>query len=189
MRIPLWAHRFACLLACVSAAAFCCQAPPRECVGSVLRTLSPSVADSTWLLGPERFRCWGRPGLDLDLRATSMKFHQGGGSRPGAALARGGGARAFCRSVLLVQIRAQVCGVSAVRPDTPPLPLPHVLVAQGLELRFDLAMMVHILLDVHVLAGSFPLGPRVAVLPVPLQPPHKAADDSQDDSLGNPQWP
>ena len=95
---------------------------------------------------------------------------QGGGCRVGAAVARGGGARLFRRPVLLVEVGAEVGDVSAVTPDTPPLPLPRVLVAQGLEFRFDLAMMVHILADLHVLGGSFPLGPRVAVLPVPLQP-------------------
>ena len=52
-----------------------------------------------------------------------------------------------------------------------------MLVAQGLELRFDLAMMVHTLAD---LGDSVPLSPRVAVLPVPLQPSHEAADDGQD---------
>ena len=54
-----------------------------------------------------------------------------------------------------------------------------MLVAHGLELRFDLAMMVHILADLHILGGSFPLGPRVSVLPVSLQTPHEAADDGQ----------
>ena len=74
--------------------------------------------------------------------------------------------------------------VSAVTPDTQPLPLRRVLVAQSLQLRFDLAMMVHILADLHVLGGSFPLGPRVAVLPVPLQPLHVAAHDGQAGLLG-----
>ena len=45
-------------------------------------------------------------------------------------------------------------------------------------------MMVCILADLHVLGGSFPLGPRMQVLPVPLQPPHEAADDGQAGFLG-----
>ena len=57
-----------------------------------------------------------------------------------------------------------------VTPDTQLLPLPRVLVAHSLKLRFDFAMMVHILADLHVLGGSVRLGPRVAVLPVALQP-------------------
>ena len=103
---------------------------------------------------------------------------QGGGSRLGAALAWGGGSRLFSRPVLLVEVGAEVGDVSAVTPDTPPLLLPRVLLAQGLELRFNLARMVHILADLHVLAGTLSLGPRVAVLPVPHQPPHEAADDA-----------
>ena len=78
-----------------------------------------------------------------------------------------------------MEVGAEVGNVSAVTPDTPPPPLPRVLVDQGLELRFDLAMMIHILTDLHVLGGRFPLGPGVAVLRVPLQPPHEAADDGQ----------
>ena len=48
--------------------------------------------------------------------------------------------------------------------------------------------MVHILADLHVLGGSFPLGPRVAVLLVPLQPPHEAADDGQAGLLRAGDW-
>ena len=40
-------------------------------------------------------------------------------------------------------------------------------------------MIVHILADLHLLGGSFYLGPRVAVLLVSLQPPHEAANDGQ----------
>ena len=54
-----------------------------------------------------------------------------------------------------------------------------MLVAQGLELRFDPAMMVKILADLYLLAGNFLLGPGVAVLLVQRQPLHEAADDGQ----------
>ena len=57
-------------------------------------------------------------------------------------------------------------------------------VAQGLELRFDLAMMVHIVADLHELGSSLPLGPIVAALTVPLQPLHEAADNGQAWLLG-----
>ena len=93
-----------------------------------------------------------------------------------ATLARAGGVRLSSRPVLLVQVVVKVGDVSAVTPDTAPLPLPRVLLAQGLEFRFDLAMMFHILADLHVLGGSFPLEARVSVLPVQLQAPHEAAD-------------
>ena len=63
------------------------------------------------------------------------------GSRVGAALARVGGARPLSQPLLLVEVGGEVGDVSAVTPDTPPLPLPRVLVAQGLKLRFDLVMM------------------------------------------------
>ena len=96
-----------------------------------------------------------------------------------AALARDGGVRLFSQPVLLVQVGAGFGNVSAVTPDTPPPPLQRVLVAQGLEFRFDLAMMIHILADLYVLGGSFPLEARVSVLPVPLQAPHEAADFGQ----------
>ena len=78
-----------------------------------------------------------------------------------------------------MEVGAEVGDISAVTPDRPPLLLPRVLLAQGLELRFNLAMMVHILAYLHVLGGSFPLQQRVPVLPVPLQTPHEAADDGQ----------
>ena len=62
-------------------------------------------------------------------------------------------------------------------PDTPPLPLPLVLVAQGLECRFDLAMMGHIVADLHVQRGTHAiLRPGVAEL---LEPSHEATDDGQ----------
>ena len=109
---------------------------------------------------------------------------QGGGSQPGAALARGGGARLISRPILLVQVRSEVGDVSAVELDTPQPPLPSVLIAQGLELCFNLALMVHIIADLHVLRGSFPLRPRVPVLLVPLQPPHEATIDAQAGLLG-----
>ena len=96
-----------------------------------------------------------------------------------AAIALGGGAQLFSRPVLLVEVGPEIGDVSAVTPDTPPLLLPRVLVAQGLELRFDVSMMVHILADLHVLGRSFPLGPSVTILPVGLQPRHDAADDGQ----------
>ena len=69
-----------------------------------------------------------------------------------------------------MDVGAEVGNVSSVTPDTPPLPLPRVLMTQGLEFSFNLAMMVHILADLHVLGGSFPLGPRVAVLPANSSP-------------------
>ena len=56
---------------------------------------------------------------------------QGRSSRVGAAVARAGGARLFSRPVLLVELRADVGDLSAVKPETPPLLLPRLLVAQG----------------------------------------------------------
>ena len=52
-----------------------------------------------------------------------------------------------------MEVGAAFRDVSAVTPDTPLLPLPCMLVTQGFELRFDLAMMVHILAVHHVLGG------------------------------------
>ena len=118
-------------------------------------------------------------GLGLASSGNRHEVPQGGASRVVAALAQGGGARLFSRPVLLVEVEAEVGYVSAVTPDTPPLLLPGVLVAEDLEFRFDLVMMVHILADLQVLGGSFPLEPRTAVLPVPLQAPNEAADDGQ----------
>ena len=69
----------------------------------------------------------------------------------------------------------------------PLLPGP-MLVAQGLELRFDLAMIIHILRDIHVPGGSFPPGPGVGVLPVPLQPSHEATDNGQAGLPGLMPW-
>ena len=69
-----------------------------------------------------------------------------------------------------MEVGAEGGALWAVTQDTPPLLLPRVPVAQGLELRFDLAMMIHILADLHLLGGSFSLALRVAVLPVPFQP-------------------
>ena len=40
-------------------------------------------------------------------------------------------------------------------------------------------MMVHILADLHLLGVSFPLGRRVAVLPVALPCPHEGSDDGR----------
>ena len=133
-------------------------------------------ADTTSLLGPERFRCSGRAGLALDLRATAMKSPRVAAPGwwpplPGAgALGSSAGRSFWWRSGLKSGTYRHVT------PDTPLLPLPGVLVAQGLEFCFNLAMMVHIIADLHILGGSFTLGPRVSVLPVPLQPPHGAAD-------------
>ena len=136
-------------------------------------------ADSTLLLGPERFKCSGRGGLALDLRATTMKSP--GVTAPGWCLPflRGAVARLFSWPILLVENGAEVGDVSAVTPDKPPLPLPLVLVAQSLELRFNLSMMVHILAVLHALGGGIPLGPGVAVLPVPFKLSHEATDDGQ----------
>ena len=103
----------------------------------------------------------------------------GGSSWAGPAFARGRGTQLSSRPVLLVEVRAEGGDVSAVMPDTPPVLLPNLLVAEGLELCFDLAIMVHILAELHVLGGSFSLALRVAVLQVPLQPPHEPADDDQ----------
>ena len=96
-----------------------------------------------------------------------------------AAIGRAAGAWLFSRPVLIVEVGAEGGVESAVTPDTLPLPLPLVLVAQGLELRFDLPMMVHILADLHVLGGSISLCPGGAVFPVPLQPSNEDADDGQ----------
>ena len=126
--------------------------------------------------------------LGLGSSGDLHEVAQGGGSRVGAALAPGGGARLISRPVLLVEVGTEVGDVSAVTPDTPPPPLARVLVAKGLEFRFDLAMIVHILADLHVLGGGFPMGPGVAVLPVPLQPPHEAADDGQAGHPGRVLW-
>ena len=81
----------------------------------------------------------------------------------GAAFARAF-TRLLSRPVLLVELRTEVSNVSALKPDRPPFPLPPLLVAQRLELRFELSMMVHILADLRVLGGGVPLGPRVAVV-------------------------
>ena len=83
-----------------------------------------------------------------------------------------------------MEVWAEVGDVSAVTPGTPLLPLPRVLVAQDLELRFDLLMTVHIIGILQLLGCSFPLKPRLPVLPVPLQPPPEAADDGQAGILG-----
>ena len=140
---------------------------------------APRWAYSTSLLGPERLKCSGRVGLAHGSSGDLHEVAQGGGSRVESALAQVGGAQLFSRPDLLVEVRAEFRNVSAVTPLTPPLPLPRVLVAQGMELRFDSAMMVHILADLHVVGGSSLLGTRVAVLLVPLQPSHEAADDGQ----------
>ena len=106
--------------------------------------------------------------LGLGSSGDCQEVTQSGGSRVVAAIARGGGAGLFSRLVLFMEVRAEVGDVSAITPDTPPHLLLRVLVAQGLELRFTLAMMVRILTEMHVPGGSVPPGPRVAVLPVPL---------------------
>ena len=46
-------------------------------------------------------------------------------------------------------------------------------------------MMLQILADLHVLEGSIPLGPSVAVLRVPLQPSDEATDDDKAGLPGN----
>ena len=96
-----------------------------------------------------------------------------------AAIGWGAGAQLLSWPVLVVDIRADGVGVSAATPDTPPLLLPLSIVAQGSELRFDLAMMVHILADIHVPGGSMPQSSGVAVLPVPIQPSHGAMHHGQ----------
>ena len=118
-------------------------------------------------------------GLGLGPPSNRHEVAQGGSPRVVATAARGGGARLLSRPVALVEVGAEVRDVSAITPDTPRLLPPRVLVAEGLELRSDVAMMVHILADHHVRCGSIPLGPGVAVLPVPFLPSHGATDDGQ----------
>ena len=102
-----------------------------------------------------------------------------------AAVARASGAR-VCQPVLFVEVGAEVGDLLAITPDTPPLLLPPVLVAQGLELRFDLVVNIQNLRELHVPADSISLGPGGAVLPVPLQPSHGATDDGQTGLPGLP---
>ena len=137
-----------------------CRPTPRRCLGL---SASGAADGEAW---PWIF---GRP----------QEVAQGGSSRVVAAVARPGGARLFSRPVLFVEVGAEVGDVSSITQDRPPLRLQGVLVAQGLDLRFDLAMIVHILTDLHVLGAIIPLGPRAAVLPVPLDPSYEATDDGQ----------
>ena len=51
-------------------------------------------------------------------------------------LVRLGGTRLLSRPACLVEVGAEGGQLSAVAPDTTPLPLPQELVAHGLELRF-----------------------------------------------------
>ena len=118
-------------------------------------------------------------GLGLGSSGDLHEVARAGGSRVGTAFTRGGGTRLFSRPVPFFEVTAEVGDISVVMPDTPPLLLPRVLVAQGFNLRLDPPMMVHILADLHVLGGSIPLCPRRAVLPVPLQHSHEAADNRQ----------
>ena len=78
-----------------------------------------------------------------------------------------------------MEVATDLGDVLPLTPQRLPLLLPRAHVAQGLALRFDLAMMVHILADLDVLGDSIPLGPAVALLRVPLQPSHQATDDGQ----------
>ena len=78
-----------------------------------------------------------------------------------ATVACGRGARLFRGPVLFVEIRAEVGDVSAITTDLPLLLLPPVLVAQGLEIGFNHAMMVHYLAHLHVPGVSIPLGPEM----------------------------
>ena len=96
---------------------------------------------------------------------------QSGCSRMGAAAARGAGAWFFGRPVLLVEVGAEVSDVAAVTPDTPPLLLPHALVAQGLELRFHLAMMFHLPRGFPRTRGQLPPGAKSGGSPSPSPAP------------------
>ena len=120
-----------------------------------------------------------RTGLGLKSSGNRHEVAQGGGSTVGGAFGRVGGARLLRRPVLVVEVGVEGGSVSAVTPDTPPLPLLLVLAAQGSKVRFDLAMTVHILADLHVLGGSISRGSGMSVLPVSLQPSQEATDDGQ----------
>ena len=92
---------------------------------------APRWADSTSLLGCQRFRCSGRAGLALDLRATAMNLPRVAAPGWWPPFPRGGRTRLFSQPVLLVEAGAEVGNVLPARQNTPPLPLPRVLVAQG----------------------------------------------------------
>ena len=72
-------------------------------------------------------------GLGLGSLRDCQEVAQDGGFRVAAAVARAGVARIFSRLVLFMEVTAEVGDVSAITPDKPPLPLPRVLVAHGLE--------------------------------------------------------
>ena len=138
------------------------------------------------LCGPTPRRCFGLSasgaadgGFGLGSLGNHHEVAQVGGSRPVAAASPAGGARHFSRPVLLMKVGAEIGDVSAITADGPPRLLPRVLVAQGLELRFDVAMMVHILVDHHAPGGSIPLRLRMPLVRVPLQPFHEARFDGQ----------
>ena len=113
------------------------------------------------------------------LGPSGNEVDQGGGSRMVAAVARAWGVRLFSWTVLFVEVGAEVGDVSAITLEAPPLQLPMVLVAQGLEPRFDVAMMVHILADLHVLGGGISLGLGVCGTPGPIPALLLAMDDGQ----------
>ena len=79
-----------------------------------------------------------------------------------------------------MEVGAQSQQVSAVTRDTPLLPLLLLLMAQGLEFRLDLAIMGHILADLHILRGTHAiLRPEVAGFHALLEPSFGATDDGQ----------
>ena len=87
-----------------------------------------------------------------------------------------GGTRLFSRPLVLLDVRLEGRQLSPVTPDAPPLPLPLVLPPQGLQFYLGLAMMGHILADLHVLRGTHAtLRPGVAELLFS----HEATDDGQ----------
>ena len=79
---------------------------------------------------------------------------QGGGPGVVAPIGQGEGTQLFSRLVLVIEVGTEGGDISAVTPDTPRVPLPMVLVDQGSQLSFDLAMIVHILAELHPLEGS-----------------------------------
>ena len=136
-------------------------------------------ADSTSLLKPEGHRCSGRGGLALDLWVTAMKSatYAAPGWWPALSGVGSLGSSAAQSSFWRSELKSGTYRLLHKTQHRFLLPL--VLVAQVLEVCFHLAMMVHILADLCYLGGDNPLGPGVAVFPIPIQPPHEPMDDGQ----------